>query len=89
MAHIDLPFAELADLIAPQLLDLLGAKPDHLRHAVAHRWLYAQTDAALGRPFLADDAAGLIVGGDWALGPHAEQGWASGRAMAAHLLARS
>ena len=89
MAHIDLPFAELAKLIAPQLLALLGARPDQLHHAVAHRWLYAVTDVALGRPFLADDATGLIVGGDWALGPHAEHGWASGRAMAAHLLARS
>ncbi|WP_405404517.1 NAD(P)/FAD-dependent oxidoreductase [Paracoccus sp. Ld10] len=88
MTHIDLPFAELADLIAPQLLDLLGARPDHLHHAVAHRWLYALTETALGQPFLADDTTGLIVGGDWALGPHAEHGWASGRAMAAHLLAR-
>ena len=33
--------------------------------------------------------AGLIIGGDWALGPHAEHGWSSGRAMAMHLLARS
>lgn len=89
MDHIDRPFDDLARMIAPQLLDLLGADPSHLRHAAAHRWLYAQTDHALGQPFLADDAAGLVVGGDWALGPLAEHGWASGRAMAAHLLARA
>lgn len=88
MAHIDLPFAELADLVAPQLLALLGADPAQLQHKAAHRWLYAQADRPLGRPFLVDDMTGLIVGGDWALGPSAEDGWASGRAMAAHLLAR-
>lgn len=88
MAHIDLPFAELADLVAPQLLALIGADPAQLHHKAAHRWLYAQVDQPLGQPFLADDAVGLIVGGDWALGPSAEDGWASGRAMAAHLLAR-
>nr|WP_111300151.1 FAD-dependent oxidoreductase [Paracoccus saliphilus] len=88
MAHIDLPFAELADLVVPQLMTLLGADPAQLHHKAAHRWLYAQADRPLGQPFLADDAAGLIVGGDWALGPSAEDGWASGRAMAAHLLAR-
>ncbi|TJZ91925.1 FAD-dependent oxidoreductase [Paracoccus gahaiensis] len=89
MAHIDLPFAELADLMAPLLLAQLGADPAHLHHAAAHRWLYARTDRALGRAFLSDDAAGLVAGGDWALGPDAEHGWASGRAMAAHLLARA
>ncbi|ODT58197.1 MULTISPECIES: FAD-dependent oxidoreductase [Paracoccus] len=89
MHHIDLPFADLAHMIAPQLLELLGADPAHLHHAAAHRWLYSQTDRPLGQPFLADDAAGLVVGGDWALGALAEHGWASGRAMAAHLLARA
>lgn len=89
MDHIDLPFADLAQIVAPQLLDVLGADPAHLHHAAAHRWLYSQTERPLGQPYLADDAAGLIVGGDWALGPLAEHGWASGRAMAAHLLARA
>ena len=69
-------------------VDLPVARPDQLHHAVAHRWLYARTDRALGRAFLADDAAGLVVGGDWTLGDLARHGWASGRAMAAHLLAR-
>lgn len=87
-ARIDLPFAELVAIMAPPLLEVLGARPDHLRHAVVHRWLYARTDRALGRAFLADDAAGLIVGGDWTLGNLARHGWTSGRAMAVHLLAR-
>ncbi|WP_168217516.1 NAD(P)/FAD-dependent oxidoreductase, partial [Paracoccus liaowanqingii] len=88
MAHIDLPFAELADLMAPLLLAELGADAAHLHHRAAHRWLYARTDRALGRPFLADDATGLVAGGDWALGPDAAHAWDSGQAMAAHLLAR-
>lgn len=89
MAHIDLPFDDLAAMIAPLLLEALGARPGQLRHAAAHRWLYAQAERPLGRAFLQDDARGLVVGGDWALGPLAEHGWASGRAMAAHLLARA
>ncbi|CAM3329956.1 NAD(P)/FAD-dependent oxidoreductase [Paracoccus nototheniae] len=89
MAQIDLPFAELAAIMAPLLVEAIGADPAHLRHAAAHRWLYARTDRALGQPCLTHDATGLVVGGDWALGPSAQDGWVSGQAMAAHLLARS
>ncbi|MFC0202201.1 NAD(P)/FAD-dependent oxidoreductase [Paracoccus rhizosphaerae] len=87
MANIDLPFDTLADRVAPLLLRTIGAEPDHLRHKAAHRWLYARADQPLGHPFLSDDASGVIVGGDWTLGLTAEDGWTSGRAMAAHLLA--
>ncbi|MBM3604771.1 MAG: hypothetical protein FJX25_08445 [Alphaproteobacteria bacterium] len=87
-AYIVLPVARLADLVAPRLLQLLGALDDHVRYQAAHRWLYAQASRPLGQPFLANDDAGLVVGGDRGLGPMAEDGWASGRTRADHLLAR-
>lgn len=86
--HIDRGFDELARMMAPILLEKLGADADALQHAVAHRWLYSRTARALGQSFLADDGARLLVGGDWALGPDVQHGWASGRAMAAHILSR-
>ncbi|WP_378948701.1 NAD(P)/FAD-dependent oxidoreductase [Paracoccus sp. R86501] len=85
--HIDVGFDQLACMMAPVLLDQLGAASDHLQYASAHRWLYSRVSRPLGQPFLADDGNGLLAGGDWALGPTARDGWASGTAMAAHLLA--
>lgn len=85
--HIDIPFDELAAMLAPMLLETLGAEPGHLLHAAAHRWLYSQVDQPLGRPFLTDGR--LWVGGDWCLGPRAEHGWQSGEAIAQDLLARA
>lgn len=84
--HIDLAFDDLAAMMAPVLLDRLGAEPRHLQHSAAHRWLYARASRPLGEAFLADMDAGLLVGGDWALGPTARDGWASGTAMAAQIL---
>ena len=85
--HIDVDFDALAQMMAPVLLEHLGAAPAHLQFAAAHRWLYSRVSRPLGEPFLTDDTAGLMAGGDWALGPTARDGWASGTAMAAHLLA--
>ncbi|WP_304616032.1 NAD(P)/FAD-dependent oxidoreductase [Paracoccus sp. (in: a-proteobacteria)] len=85
--HIDLPFDALAAMLAPMLLKAIGAQPEHLLQAVAHRWLYAQVDVPLGQPFLRQGA--LWVGGDWCLGPRAEDGFHSGQAIAQDLLART
>lgn len=86
--HVDTPLPELARIMAPELMRVIQAPPEALKHAVAHRWLYSQASHPLGAPFLADQASAVIVGGDWTLGPYAEDGWASGREMAGHLLAR-
>ncbi|MGP9803422.1 NAD(P)/FAD-dependent oxidoreductase [Paracoccus sp. NSM] len=86
-AHINVAFDELAAMLAPMLLETLGAQPGHLLHAAAHRWLYSQVDQPLGRPFLTEGR--LWVGGDWCLGPRAEDGWHSGEAIAQDLLARA
>ncbi len=47
-------------------------------HAVAHRWLYAQTRKPLGRPFVADGQLGIALCGDWCLGHRVEDGFVSG-----------
>ncbi|MGI1663515.1 NAD(P)/FAD-dependent oxidoreductase [Palleronia sp. KMU-117] len=77
------------DAILPDLLqqfaDVVGPLPSTV-HAAAHRWRYARTEVPLGAPFAGDAAAGLLAGGDWALGPDALHAWQSGQAMARALL---
>ena len=57
----------------------IGAEP---ALAVAHRWRYAQTQRALGEPFLWDAAAGLGLCGDWCLGHRVEHAFLSGLELA-------
>lgn len=83
--HLDQsPDAILADML-PRLCALLRSTPDQALHAQVHRWRYAQATQPLGRAFL-HGGHSLYVGGDWCLGPRAEDGWASGRAMAKAIL---
>ncbi|MEM1214004.1 MAG: NAD(P)-binding protein [Planctomycetota bacterium] len=48
----------------------------------AHRWLYAQTKAALGEPYLVNEDQTLWVCGDWMLGGKLEAAALSGLAVA-------
>ena len=52
-------------------------------YAAAHRWRYARTGMALGRPCLWDAAHRIGLAGDWCLGPDAGDAVASGQALAA------
>lgn len=58
-----------------------------IAHAAAHRWRYATTRLALGRPFVG--AASLHIGGDWCLGARVEHGFQSGMAIANDVLSRA
>ncbi len=51
-------------------------------HAEVHRWLYAKTDSALGKPFLWDADASIGVCGDWCTGHRVEDAFASGLDLA-------
>lgn len=82
-AHLEKDKGEIAHLMLPLVADLIGLKAEPL-YLSAHRWRYAFTAQPLGQPFLQDD--GLLVGGDWCLGPKADSAWASGTAMAKALL---
>lgn len=84
-AHLDLP----REAAASALLDLMrtraGGRLPGVLHAEAHRWLYAQTAAPLGQGCLADPARGLVLAGDWCLGPRAEDAFHSALAALAVL----
>jgi predicted NAD/FAD-dependent oxidoreductase len=47
-----------------------------------HRWLYAQTDQALGVSHLLDRNTGLGLCGDWCLGNRVEAAFVSGLELA-------
>jgi renalase len=83
-AHLeDTPDIILSKML-PLLCTILGTTPEQALHAQVHRWRYAQAVQPLGRPFL--HVPELYIGGDWCLGPSAEDGWRSGRAMAQAIL---
>ncbi len=54
--------------------------------AAVQRWRFARTEAPLGRPCL-DAGRGLVICGDWCLGPDVGDAIASGQAAAAAILA--
>lgn len=84
-AHLDLSH----EVAAAEMLALVRARAGgslpRVLHADAHRWLYAQTAAPLGQGCLADPARGLVIAGDWCLGPRAEDAFHSARAALAAL----
>ena len=52
----------------------------------SHRWRYAFTESALGRPCLWDAELSLGVCGDWCLGRRVEDAWQSGADLAVRML---
>ena len=56
-------------------------------YAVAHRWLYAQTQTPLGQPFIRAADSGLGACGDWCLGHRVEDAFISGLELAQAVLA--
>jgi predicted NAD/FAD-dependent oxidoreductase len=55
----------------------------------AHRWRFAFTETALGKPFLWDEHLHLGVCGDWCLGRQVEDAWQSGADLAVRMLSTS
>ena len=51
-------------------------------HAVVHRWRFAQTQQALGQPYLYDAAQGIGLCGDWCIGHRVEDAFVSGLELA-------
>lgn len=69
--------------------EVTGKRPPKPVYATAHRWRFARTETALGKPFLIDRGAGLSFCGDWCLGARVEAAFESGSALAASLPAAS
>ncbi|MEM8749097.1 MAG: FAD-dependent oxidoreductase [Pseudomonadota bacterium] len=55
-------------------------------YSSAHRWRYAQTVEALGKPYASDETGSLFLGGDWCLGGRVEAAFESGAAIAKAVL---
>lgn len=86
--HLEKDRDAIARMMLPLLCEAIGASPDHLLHAEAHRWRYARVIKALGQSFLRSEDGRLHLGGDWCIGPRVEAAWESGRAIAQDLLRR-
>jgi predicted NAD/FAD-dependent oxidoreductase len=80
-AHLEMEKPAACDRLLPALAPALGVAPGAARYAAAHRWRYARTAVAVGEPCVAQD--GMVLAGDWLLGPDAGDAFASGLAAAA------
>lgn len=86
--HLESDMTGIAGLMLPLLCTALGRSPSDAIHAVAHRWRYGSVERPLGQSHLSDPSGQLHLGGDWCLGPTAQDAWTSGRAIARDILAR-
>ena len=80
--HLELEREPVAALLVDAVQRMLGGAMPRVEQAIAHRWRYARTVRALGRPCLASRDGTLFLGGDWALGARVECAFDSGRAIA-------
>jgi predicted NAD/FAD-dependent oxidoreductase len=81
----DSSLEEVTTRAASALVGLVGlAQPIDV--VASHRWLYAQADAALNRPFLYDPVSAIAVIGDGIAQGDLESAWESGVAFATALL---
>lgn len=83
--HLELEKEAAAAALLERIAAQFGPPPASAR-ATAHRWRFARVRAPLGQPFLAAEAPGLVLCGDWCLGPRAEAAFMSGAAAAAALI---
>lgn len=77
---------EIAQELTDRFLRVVAQPVSAPIYQSAHRWRYALTETPLGQSHISAYSGRLLLGGDWALGPRAEDAWASGRAMARNLL---
>ena len=81
-AHLEDERDAVQAALLAALVPLVGAEGAPL-YATAHRWRFAHVALPVGQPCVAVD--GLVVAGDWLLGPEAGDAHASGLAAAAML----
>lgn len=83
--HLEAPRDQMAEKLLAKLGAIAGSELPTALYAKAHRWRFARTDKALGKPFLANDDATISTIGDWCLGPKAEHAFESARLLTEHL----
>lgn len=84
--NLELSNSQIASLMLDDLKQTMGPGASALIYHATHRWRFARTTQALGKPFIALDDHSLYVGGDWCLGPRIECAYESGLAIAKSFL---
>jgi renalase len=84
--HLDRGPEDIVDLLMDRFCRIVGIPSHRFTYAVAHRWRFAQVETPLGQSFVTNDARSVYCGGDWCLGPRAENAFLSGRAIALDVL---
>jgi len=69
---------EVIDTLTRALATVVDSAPPRITLCRAHRWRYAFAAAPLGEPCLVDSERGVVVCGDWLLGPRIESAYLSG-----------
>lgn len=85
--HLELSASEAAAILQDDFARAVGHALPQVTFAQAHRWRYAMTTQALGRPFLANVDETLFAAGDWCLGARVECAYESGVTVA-HTVAK-
>jgi predicted NAD/FAD-dependent oxidoreductase len=85
--RLELPAESVLPMLLAELDDIAEGRLPRPVHVAAHRWRFALTERALGRPFARLAGGAVLAGGDWALGSRGEHAVLSGRAMAQAALA--
>ena len=84
--HASLADGELVRALVSEFASLFGLRPLTPTVSVVQRWALARAPEPLGGDVLYDAASGIGLGGDWVCGGRVEGAFASGQALAAHLL---
>lgn len=84
--HLEIAPQEVTNLLLQSFLRVVGMVDDSIIYSTSHRWRFAQTENALGESFLKNESSSIYFGGDWCLGPRAEDAYLSGKAIANHIL---
>ncbi|MEM7411397.1 MAG: FAD-dependent oxidoreductase [Myxococcota bacterium] len=88
-AHLEAEASQLETDVLEALAEALGAALPPVVHVQVHRWLYARTRQALGKPWLWEPDAGLGACGDWTYGGRVENAYLSGLELATEILGAS
>ncbi len=87
-AHLEETEEKIGRILELNFRSLVAAGVDS-ELLFAHRWRFAFTETALGKPFLWDEHLHLGVCGDWCLGRRVEDAWQSGADLAVRMLRHS
>jgi len=77
---------KIVDMVMSHFCRIVRIPLHEIIYTAAHRWRFALVELPLGRPFASNELQSVYCGGDWCLGPRAENAFQSGRAIALDVL---